>query len=343
MKKIVILFLMIHLYSFGQKKVSVKIDHRIEAVSIFYTLATMDTLDVKPTPSIYYKQFSQYFANCRNHQSLDWYRNLNVWDGYDLSSIGLYLSDGYPFKLKISYSGSQLRSSEISVFLEKFNAFYKDCRVDRFLKAHKEDYARIVEFAQDQIMASNLLNDVEKFYHKQKKEEIIIFVDLLNNLGNNAISVDDKTFKEKKMFKLAYLKDKNIIQTDDSKVTFVPLPNIVIHEVSHLYLNDFIPLYRERLSKKKNIFLITAKGEKLKESEWENELDELIVRVCVSKIMGEKYGPEAELKEVENQSKHFKYFKEIHSFFSVYTEHKSRYKSISRFYPEIVDYLETLN
>lgn len=68
-----------------------------------------------------------------------------------------------------------------------------------------------------------------------------------------------------------------------------------------------------------------------------------MVRVCVSKIMGEKYGPAVELKEVENQSKHFKYFKELNVFFNNYTRHKSKYKSISGFYPEIIDFLETLN
>ncbi|WP_346986123.1 DUF4932 domain-containing protein [Chryseobacterium sp. POE27] len=343
MKKILILFLMIHIYSFGQKNITVKIDHRIEAVSIFYTLATMDTLDTKPTPSIYYKQFSQYFADCKNHKSLDWYRNLKVWDGYDLSSIGLYLSDKYPFKLKIPYSSSQLRSSEINIFLEKFNAFYKDCKVDAFLKAHKADYAEIVKYTKDKIIASNLLVDAEKYYNKPTKGEIIIFVDILNNLGSNAISIQDKSFRGKKIFKLAYLKDNNIVQTNDSKVTFIPLPNVVIHEVSHLYLRDFIPLYRQRLIKKKNIFLVTAKGEKLKEAEWENELDELIVRVCVSKIMGEKYGPATEMKEVQNQSIHFKYFKELNSFFNNYTQHKSKYKSILDFYPELINYLETLN
>lgn len=343
MKKILILFLFIHINSFGQKNISVKIDHRIEAISIFYTLATMDTLNTKPTPSIYYKQFNQYFADCKNHKAIDWYRNLKVWDGYDLSSIGLYLSDKYPFKLKIPYSDNQLRSSEINIFLEKFNAFYRDCKVDEFLKVHKADYAEIIEFAQDKIIASKLLDNVKKYYNKPNQGEIIIFIDILNNLGNNAILIDDKSFRGKKLFKLAYLKDKNIVQTNDSKVNFIPLSNVVIHEVSHLYLHDFIPLYKERLSKIKNIFLVTAKGEQLKEKEWENELDELIVRVCASKIMGEKYGPAAELKEVENQSKHFKYFKKINLFFNKYSQDKSKYKSISDFYPEMIDYLETLN
>lgn len=59
--------------------------------------------------------------------------------------------------------------------------------------------------------------------------------------------------------------------------------------------------------------------------------------------MGEKYGPATEMKEVQNQSIHFKYFKELNSFFNNYTQHKSKYKSILDFYPELINYLETLN
>jgi len=343
MKKLLPLFLIIHVFSFGQKKVSVKIDPRIEAISIFYTLATRDTLDKKPTPSIYYSQFDHYFKKYKQHSSLNWYRNLDTWDGYDLSSIGLYLSDKYPFRLKIPYTGSQLRSCDIKIFLEKFNDFYKDCGVENFIKAHKAEYSNVTKFAYGKVKESGILHDVDHFFNKPSQGEVIIFVDILNNLGSNAIIIDDKNFKGKKLFKLAYLKDENIIQTNHTEVKFIPLPNVMIHEISHLYVSDFLPLYRERLAKKRNVFLVTSKGEKLKETDWENEADELLVRICVSKILGEKYGPEAELKEVENQSKHFKYFKELNLFFNNYTQQKNKYSSISQFYPEIVNYLETLN
>lgn len=339
---------MTHLYSFAfsQKNVNVKIDPRIEAITIFYTLATRDTLDEKPTPSTYYKDFDNYFDKYKDHKSLNWYRNLDSWDGYDLSSIGLYLSDQYPFKLKIPYNGKQLRSSDINVFLEKFNDFYKDCKVDTFLKAHKVEYSNVTKSAQDAINESGILNAVNQFYNRPSNGEVIIFVDILNNLGNNAIPIEDKRFKGMKMFKLAYLKNEDNSQTNETHVKFVPLSNVVIHEISHLFVNDFIPLYKERLMKKRNLFLTTAKNEKLKETEWENELDELIVRVCVSKILGEKYGAEAEAKEVENQSKHFKYFKEFNLFFNNYTQNRDKYENISQFYPKIIEFIEystTLN
>ena len=82
--KLFFLFLIFTCYvpSFAQENIEVKIDKRIEAISIFYTLATRDTLDIKPTPSTYYKDFDTNFDKCKNHQSLNWYRYLESWDGF---------------------------------------------------------------------------------------------------------------------------------------------------------------------------------------------------------------------------------------------------------------------
>jgi hypothetical protein len=338
----IILTLTFFIQSFSQKKISVKIDKRIEAITIFYTLATRDTLDEKPTPSKYYKDFDEYFEKYKNHKTLNWYRNLDKWDAYDLSSIGLYLSKKYPFKLEIPYEGKKIKSSNIDTFLTKFNEFYKDCKVENFIKAHNTEYAIITSFAEKAIIDSDVINDVEKFYSKPSKGEILIFADILNSRGNNAIEIKDAKYKDKKIFKLAYLNDKNVVQTNETEVKFIPLSNVIIHEISHLFVNDFIPKNKGRLSIKKNLFLTTSNNETLKESEWENELDELIVRVCVSKILGEKFGTERELKEIENQSKHYKYFKELNVFFNNYTENRTKYKSITEFYPEILKFIETL-
>ena len=338
------LFLIFTFYvpSFAQENIQVKIDKRIEAIAIFYTLATRDTLDIKPTPSKYYQDFDTNFDKCRNHQSLNWYRNLDTWDGFDLSIIGLFLTDKYPFKLAIPYDGTQLRSSDMTTFLEKFNKFYKDCKVEKFIDSHKKEYSKITRYAKQSIVESKVLDDVQEFYNKPSNGDILIFADILNNLGNNAIEINARPYEDKKIFKLAYLENENIIQTNETDVKFIPLSNVVIHEISHLYLNDFIPKYKERLSEKKFLFLTTVNNEMLPEKEWENELDELIVRVCVSKILGEIYGVEREQSEIENQSKHYNYFKELNLLFDKFVKDRTKYKSITDFYPELMNFIEKL-
>lgn len=343
MKKILLIITILFLNnSFSQKNLEVKIDKRVEAITIFYTLATRDTLDVKPTPSKYYKDFDSYFEKYKNHESLNWYRNLEKWDAYDLSSFGLYLSDKYPFKVEIPYNETHLKSSEITTFLSHLNKFYKDCEVEQFINNHKNDYSKIENSIKKSIINSGILLDVQKFYNKPTKHKLIVLPDLLNAAGNNAIIINDKKYINYRFIKLAYLKNKNVVQTNETEVNFIPLTNVVIHEISHIFVTDFIPKYMEQLSLKKSLFLTTSDDKILNEKEWKNELDELIVRTCVAKILGEKYGIEKEQKEVENQAKHYKYIKALNDFFNDYTKKRIKNKSITDFYPEMIKFFEEL-
>ncbi|GAA4773596.1 MULTISPECIES: DUF4932 domain-containing protein [Flavobacterium] len=343
MKKIFLIITILFLNnSFSQKSLEVRIDKRVEAITIFYTLATRDTLDVKPTPSSYYKDFDSYFEKYKNHESLNWYRNLEKWDAYDVSSLGLYLSDKYPFKLVIPYNETHLKSSELYTFLSHLNKFYKECEVEQFIKNHKNDYLKIETSIKKSIEENDILLDVKKFYNKPTKHKLIVLPDLLNAIINNAIVINDKKYSNYRFIKLAYLKNKNIAQTNETEVNFIPLPNVVIHEISHLFVQDFIPKYIEQLSLKKNLFLTTSDDKILNEKEWKNELDELIVRTCVAKILGIKFGIEKEQKEIENQAKHYKHIKALNNFFDNYTKNREKYSSITFFYPEIIKFFEDL-
>lgn len=340
-KSILFIFFIVCFHTLqAQNNLAVKIDDRMEALSIFYTLATADTLDVKPTPSTYYKDVKTYFEPYKNHASLNWYRNLENWDGYDMASLGLFLSDKYPFTVKIKPETNYIRSTGIEEFLLHFNAFYQECHVKKFILDHKKQYQSICKTANDFVQSSGILKEINRFYGQTKKGKFVIYIDVLNNLGNNAIPSDDKQFEGNRMFRLAYLNDTAKNLTDESPVQFTPYLNVVIHEISHLFLERFVKEYHNDLFEIRNLFLTTAKGEKLKESAWENEADELIVRVCTAKIIAQKSGEEAGLKEIENQAKHFKQALPLYHFFDAYSSDRKQYKTIQAFYPELLNFLQ---
>ncbi|WP_183906796.1 DUF4932 domain-containing protein [Rufibacter immobilis] len=322
---------------------TVEIDHRMEALSIFYTLATADTFDIKPTPSTYYKDLQEYFAPFKDHRSLNWYRNLKSWDGYDIASLGLFLSDRHPLKVKVQPEGHYIVSSPVDTFLYHFNNFYKECKVGEFIRRHGDLYRSICESAKGTIDTSGILGDIQAFYGKTSPGEFAVYLDLLNNMGNNAIPSDSKKFKGKRMFRLAYLNDKAKSLTNDDAVAFTPQLNIITQEISHLFLQSFIPSYRQELFTIRNLFLTTSKGETLKESQWENEADELIVRVCTAKILEQKFGKEKGSKEIENQSRHFRLAKPMYAFFDTYTSNRNEFKTFADFYPNLLRYLEGYN
>ncbi len=338
-----IVLLPVFYISQAQENLDVKIDYRMEALSIFYTLATVDTLDVKPTPSNYYKDFKTYFEPYKNHKSLNWYRNLESWDGFDVASLGLFLSNKYPFEIRIKPEINYIRSSNKDSFLYNFNKFYKDCKVKKFIEKHHKLYESVAKNTKDFVNKSGIVKEIQTFYGKSTDGKIVIYLDLLNNMGNNAIPSSSIDFSGDRMFRLAYLNDSSKNLTDNSPVIFEPYVNVIIHELSHLYVRDFLENYANDLSEIKNLFLTTSNGKRLDETEWKNELDELIVRVCTAKILEQRYGKEKGLKEIENQSLHYKLAKPLYNLFENYTSNRSEYKSITNFYPKIIDYLKNYN
>lgn len=327
----------------SQDNLDIKVDNRMEALSIFYTLATADTLDIKPTPSTYYRDVKLYFEPYKNHESLNWYRNLDTWDGYDMASLGLFLSKQHPFTIAVKPEVNYIRSSSHETFLYHFNKFYADTDMHSFINKHKKLYESVCKNAKDAVLASGILNHIQSFYGTTVESRFVIYLDLLNNLGSNAINSDDPGFINNRMFRLAYLNDESKHLTDESPVLFTPYINVVTHEISHLFLKEFIPKYRKRLYKIRQLFLTTSNGEVLNENEWENELDELLVRVYTARILAQKFGYEKGIEEINNQAKHFKLAKPLYEFFETYISNRSLYKEVNMFYPEIVTFLENYN
>lgn len=334
-----LLFVFLSNLTFAQ--VEVKVDNRIEAVSIFYAMAIgRDSLNIKPTPSIYLKDFDAYFKPYKNHKSLNWYRNLEKWDAPDVSTLGLYLTENYPFKLKIPYDEHYLQSSKVEDYITHLNSFYKDCKVSKFINRHQKLYKKTSLFALDTIIKSDVLKETQKFFKTETNDKFIIYIDLLNNHTSNSIEI--KEYKNCRQFKLAYLSSGNPNSENKNSIKFVPAFNVVIHECSHLYVSDFIVANYNRLYNIKNKFLTKPNGKILPENNWQDELDEMLVRVCVAKILGKKYGVEREQSEIENQSRGYLHFKDLHLFITEKIEENPNYNSFKDFYPNIVLYLENL-
>ena len=228
----------------------------------------------------------------------------------------------------------------MGTFLQHFNAFYKECKVNKFIEKHKRLYESVCQNAKDTVKTSGILDKIQTFYGTSTNGRFVIYVDLLNNLGNNAIPTADDSFKNDRIFRLAYLSDVHKKLSDESPVLFSPHLNVVTHEISHLFLKGFIPEYYQDLYKIRDLFLTTSEGKKLDESGWENELDELLVRVCTACILAQKFGKDKGDEEIENQSRYFKLAKPLYDFFNTYISNRATYKEINDFYPEIVQFLK---
>ncbi|HEX8427510.1 DUF4932 domain-containing protein [Hymenobacter sp.] len=324
--------------AYAQTKLTVKVDPRFEAISLFYFLATADTLEAadRPTPSVYYAEAKRYFQPWMQHPSLNWYRQLPKWDGMDVASQGMFLSFATPFRLVGTLAKPYVRSASAAVFLDKLNAFTLDANTPQFLTTHRRLYQEVSATVEHDILESRILEATQQFFGSKQLKETVVFVDLLNNLGHNAIpSTDGKCY-----IRLAYLADTTQHLTDASPVRFQTLVNVVAHEAAHIYTKPFISAYYARLRRIRGLFLKTTKGRDIPEAEWENELEELLVRVCVAKILAAQNGPARGQAEITSQAERYKLALELHALLEQFTANRRQYPSLESFYSQIVAFLE---
>lgn len=348
MKHVLIAFLLTitafhHLQAQNDIAVTVKIDSRFEALSIFYFLAIKDSLDApdQPSPSVYYKAVKEHFAPFNAHPALMWYRNLSIWDGYDLPSLGFFLSDTPGLKLVMKPENSYVKdTTTLPLLLDQVNRFYKDSRASEFMQQQKPLYEKVAADGKAAIVGSGILRDVQAFYGNHTVKQVMIFPDLLNNLGNNAIPFHDGKYKDACVIRLAYISDSSAHLTDDSMVRFNPLLNVIAHECSHVFLKDFLQHYHDRLFAVRRIFLESAKGEKFADKEWENEVEELLVRASVAQILAARNGVAAGERESTGQARRYKHMIGLYELLGKYSRERDKYQSISSFYPQVMDWFE---
>lgn len=348
MKHLLIAFLLTittfhHLQAQNDIAVTVKIDPRFEALSIFYFLAIKDSLDApdQPTPSVYYKAVKQHFAPFKEHPALMWYRNLSIWDGYNLPSLGFFLSDTPSLKQVMKPEYSYVKdSTTLPLLLDQVNLFYKDSRAGEFIKQQKSLYEKVATDGKAAIVGSGILRDVQAFYGNHTVKRVMIFPDLLNNLGNNAIPFHQGKYKDDCVIRIGYINDSSAHLTDDSMVRFNPPLNVIAHECSHVFLKDFLQRYHARLFAVRQIFLESTKGEKFEDKEWENEVEELLVRACVARILAARNGAAAGEWESTGQGRRYKQMIGLYDLLGKYSRERDKYQSLSAFYPQIVDWFE---
>ncbi|WP_127131204.1 DUF4932 domain-containing protein [Pseudoflavitalea rhizosphaerae] len=326
----------------SQGTLTVRVDPRFEAISIFYFLATADTFDLpyRPTPSIYYGEVKRYFEKFKFHPSLEWYRKLDRWDGFDIPSLGTYLSHSVPYMVTDSIENDYVRSAPADTFLSRMNAFALDTRIHRFIRRHRRFYAWISQSVEDSLRQSRILETAHNFFGSDELRQTVVMIDLLNNQGNNAIPSNNPKYRGQCHIRLAYLSDTSEHRTNSNRVVFHPRLNVVLHEMTHIYLHDFITDWNQRLYPIRSMFLQTAKGDTLKEDEWRNELDELLVRVCVAVMLAEREGSAAGEKEIRAQARHYKWALPLYELMKQYTSSRNQYTRIKDFYPVLVKFFE---
>lgn len=303
-KKLTILLLTFFLIISGCKRkstsenknhsnITIKVDDRIQLLRLAYTLATIENYEknYRPCQYLFYKNHYIPYEKYSNLPLVEKIKNGKAYRAW-LPVLGLAFNkdltpreglDTVALKKHFgSWYGSHLDSlSKLMINFKEKTGF-------------KNNYEIKYEMFRDS--AEKAIKNLNPFFRTKEKYHLIIYFDPLNNIINRAIQIPSNQPDTRRIL-LANICDNptadSIINKPLELKWSIGNRRVVIHESTHLYVGDF---YDKYYTKEFDEYL-----EQKKFDDVYTNIQEIVVRGIVTKIIEINYGDEAGKYEISKQ------------------------------------------
>ncbi len=335
----------------GYKEIKVEINENIETLSLIYSLADDELINVDFAEKAHLlKHYLKEFEKFKDHPAVKKMKFLLKKEIFGASCVtyGLFYTDFPEFKEKYPFDFSVYKKEEKNQLLEFYQLarkFYKDVKLSKFFIKHHTVYERIKNEVKSVLPSNSYIKTLEKFHGISMLDYVIIPSIFVPNYFNYG-----PTIKTRKGIINYYVMgpayDVNIksgVKLPD-KLGFNAksyIFSIGIHEFGHTFVRF--------IDKPKNARLINSisylNTEELRKKiypqgygNWKGVFEEHLVRVCeieIAKMMNnEKY---SKILYEDNVIKRgFKYIPYILDIIPQYEKNRDKYKTFEEFFPLII-------
>ena len=237
--------------------------------------------------------------------------------------------------------GNRWQNIKIDTFLVHLNQFYADTRFHDFYTQHQSFYESVLRTYEHNVMHYFHQDWYPRFYGTEPTERFRIVIGFTNGGGNYGPS-RQLTGQPKEVFAICgYSIDEKTGKAFENGMDYAAT---LIHEFNHSFVN---PLYDA------NADLLLTIGEKLLKRYYRGMsnqtyrnattvINESIVRAAVIIYMQENgFSAEQIKSEIYEQiARDFLWMPELVTALRHYSKHRSRYKTLDNYYPEIAKCLE---
>lgn len=225
----------------------------------------------------------------------------------------------------------------ITEYIEQLNDFYITANVAKFLESHKYYYDKVLQEIKKNIPNEEVLMALEK-YHGTSFENYYF----IPTLTNFAMAFGHKFEKNGRynVYQVSAINE-NI---NDSLNTYGFTDKDEIIELSfHEYGHSFVELNPEIVKKTEYLFDDISDGMKADGyGNWENALDEHIVRAIEIRIWEKFLKNDFQANKLRNDYKAYKYIPFIEEQLKVYENNRNQYPTFESFLPILLKSLETI-
>ncbi len=324
---------------------SVKVDPRIEALSILNYMAGISKWPVNGEFVQYKEDVDEYFlkSHKRKHPAIDMIQLLKTFGFKDEAPylLLLHLSNDfkfmYPKKSYIEISKGigiptgALKEALLKKFIFEFKAYYYDYKFEDFYKNHKSFYENLENNVKD-LLPIDLVSVLEGFF-KAASLDYNIFISPASPENYGLYIRTPYGFESFAIMKLPFIPD-----TERAKLEYVYQ---IIKELVRSFVEPIDYGYTEEIKKLKRIASYNMVQSKTSTYKLVNEI---IVSSVASHLMKVLYSDREEAWAiVKEEMKGYYLVRPLAKFLEKYYRDLDKYKNFAQFYPEILSYLNRIN
>lgn len=314
----------------------VRVDPRVELVSIVFRLAANPELNTPAAASAYAAEADAYFAPFREHRAVQLAKELRRDRGIShdaIMSFALHLADARAQKPKIPLSPrpplleARWQIADFERFLAAVRDFATDSKFPAFAAAHAEHFRAAAEKLSALVNQRDYQGWFERTFGAKKKVKFSVIVGLLAGNGNYGMAVRDHKGNEEITPILG------AGELDPKR-----LPPLIVHELAHCYTNELVD-QNEAALLPAAAKLFAANRAIMEQQAYGNAktlLYESLVRAIVAYYVLSVDGAEPGKEELVSELvRGFKWTKELRSAIADFVAYKARYPTFAEFMPRI--------
>ena len=334
------------LHSNTHYKILIKVDSRIELISIIQTFTTWNEIGIIKN-STYKQRVIEYFSKYSDHEAITLYEEM-LKKGFTFEvpiNFMLHLTEPPELRIRIPFSDYLIRrvggNKELLLkFVHALRKFVKDTEFMKFIELNREFYRKIEESGRRSINTSRIAYVLRDFFGFLKHKNVIILAPLIYpTVGYGAYMSVNGTTEMYAVLGPTSVKDGQVYFEESAERT-------ALHEFIHSYVNPLTSKYFEKNPKSRSemeplMYPIFEKMQAMAYGLLEIMINEHIVRAIECFIEERYYGMSA-TKELERQEQMgFIYIKHIYKLIEEYYV-KRKKVSFNEYHQKIMTLLKRL-
>ena len=321
---------------------NVKVDARVELISIIYRLAGNPEYSQGRVPA-YLKELNRHFGLAQSHPAVLLARKLRQTRGvsYDAPmSLAVHLKDAQSLELRTPLEpwpaglDSRWRPDELELFLEHARQFARDTKFERFWQAHQSLYEQTEARARQLVESEGHLDWFDRFFGARPGARFHLAPALVN--GGSCYGPKFQQGQQEELY--CILGVWSCDAEGQPQFTREALPTI-IHEFCHSYVNPVIYAHTAELEPAgTNLFAkVQSQMRRMAYGNWTTMMHESVVRAAVVRYLQATEGEAAAQRQIKQEiDRGFVWMRELAELLARYETEREKHRDLAAFMPEII-------